>query len=161
MLEVKTIIDKEELKTENHVENMLVTFDEIGNEKLTHHREYKRINHHDFKYHIKVANPQKISRKVMVRIWLGWMDKEYLMVEMDIFVTELKSKEVEIIERKSVQSSATMKIQTTEEMYEHITNSNSQNIITNYCIVVRIKNNLKRHDQSSGCGLPHNLLLPR
>ena len=89
------------------------------------------------------------------------MDKEYLMVEMDRFVTELKSKEVEIIERKSVQSSATMKIQTTEEMYEHITNSNSQNIITNYCIVVRIKNNLKRHDLSSGCGLPHNLLVPR
>ena len=161
MLEVKTIIDKEELKTENHVENMLVTFDEIGNEKLTHHREYKRINHLDFKYHIKVANPQKISKKVMVRIWLGWMGQKYLMVEMDRFVTELKSKEVEIIERKSIQSSATMKIQTTEEMYEHITNSNSQNIITNYCIVVRIKNNLKRHDLSSGCGLPHNLLVPR
>ena len=120
VLEVKTIIDKEELKTENHVENMLVTFDEIGNVKLTHHREYKRINHHNFKYHIKVANPQKISRKVMVRIWLGWMGKQNLMVEMDRFVTELKSKEVEIIERKSIQSSATMKIQTTEEMYVSI-----------------------------------------
>ena len=32
--------------------------------------EYKRINHFDFKYLLKLKNPKKSKKKVIVRLWL-------------------------------------------------------------------------------------------
>ena len=72
VLEVKTILDKEALKTRNDVENILVTFDEnavVGDKKR--HHVYRRLNHYNYKYQIRMANPKRISKKVIVRIWLG------------------------------------------------------------------------------------------
>ena len=70
VLEVKTILDKKELKTQNNIENILVTFAEKAIVGDKHHK-YDRINHHNYKYQIKLANPQKSSKKVIVRIYLG------------------------------------------------------------------------------------------
>ena len=70
VLEVKTILDKEALKTQNNIENILVTFAEKAIVGDKHHK-YDRINHHNYKYQIKLANPQKSSKKVIVRIYLG------------------------------------------------------------------------------------------
>ena len=32
--------------------------------------EYKRINHYDFKYQLKMGNPKGVKKKVIVRLWL-------------------------------------------------------------------------------------------
>ena len=69
VLEVKTIMDKTKLGTSKDVENILVTFDESYTERRTHHK-YRRLNHHPFKYQIKVSNPQRRSKKVIIRIFL-------------------------------------------------------------------------------------------
>ena len=70
VLAVKTIMDKSQVQTENDVVNTLVTYEEetpSGAYKF----KYNKINHKDFKYQIMMSNPQKISKKVIVRIWLA------------------------------------------------------------------------------------------
>ena len=70
VLEVKTIMDKKHVGTINDVENTLVTYEE-KEPRGTEKQKYKRINHKDFKYHIKLENPNKKVKKVIVRIWLA------------------------------------------------------------------------------------------
>ena len=70
VLEVKTIMDKKHVGTINDIENTLVTYQE-KEPRGTEKQKYKRINHKDFKYHIKLENPNKKVKKVIVRIWLA------------------------------------------------------------------------------------------
>ena len=71
--EFKTVIDRTDAGTNVHVENILITFNEIA--KFTHSRgsqiRYRRMNHIPYKYEIFVENPSRIRKKVIVRIWLG------------------------------------------------------------------------------------------
>ena len=72
VLRVKTLIDKEKLGTEEDVKNVLVTFDEMrqhghGDTKIL----YRRLNHVSYRYQIKLNNPLKKRKKVIVRLWLG------------------------------------------------------------------------------------------
>ena len=70
VLEVKTIMDKSQIPTENDVVNTLVTYEE--NETKGRHRlQYNKIGHHDYKYQIIIQNPQRSTKKVIVRIWLA------------------------------------------------------------------------------------------
>ena len=32
--------------------------------------EYKRINHYDFKFLLKIQNPNQVEKKVIIRLWL-------------------------------------------------------------------------------------------
>ena len=70
VMEVKTIMEKAKLETSKDVENILVTFDEDATDNGNHHQ-YRRVNHHQYKYQIKLLNPQEISKKVIVRIFLA------------------------------------------------------------------------------------------
>ena len=70
VLEVKTIMDKKHVGTINDIINTLVTYQE-KEPRGTEKQKYKRINHKDFKYHIKLENPNKKVKKVIVRIWLA------------------------------------------------------------------------------------------
>ena len=70
VLEVKTIMDKKHVGTINDIENTLVTYQEEAT-RVAGKQKYKKINHKDFKYQIKLSNPQEISQKVIVRIWLA------------------------------------------------------------------------------------------
>ena len=68
VIEVNTIMDKAELGTKNDIENILVTFDE---EATVQHHHYRRLNHNKYKYQIKMSNPSRISKKIIVRIFLA------------------------------------------------------------------------------------------
>ena len=70
VLEVKTIMDKSQVQTENDVVNTLVTYEEETTSGAYKFK-YNKINHKDFKYQIMMSNPQKISKKVIVRLWLA------------------------------------------------------------------------------------------
>ena len=70
VLEVQTIMDKKHVGTINDIINTLVTYQE-KEPRGTEKQKYKRINHKDFKYHIKLENPNKKVKKVIVRIWLA------------------------------------------------------------------------------------------
>ena len=77
VLEVKTIMDKSQVQTENDVVNTLVTYEE--NETKGRHRlQYNKIGHHDYKYQIKMSNPQRSTKKVIVRIWLALGSSFYI-----------------------------------------------------------------------------------
>ena len=53
--------------------NNLVTFLEDVRLEITERSSltYRRLNHKDFSFHIKLSNPQLEKRKVIVRIFLG------------------------------------------------------------------------------------------
>ena len=68
VLEVKTIMDKSQVGTRNDVENILVTYDE---DAATGMKIYNKINHKDYTYQIRISNPQRTIKKVIVRIWLA------------------------------------------------------------------------------------------
>ena len=63
-------MDKSQVQTENDVVNTLVTYEEETTSGAYKFK-YNKINNKDYKYQIKMANPQKISKKVIVRIWLS------------------------------------------------------------------------------------------
>ena len=70
VLDVKTIMEKSQIPTDNDVVNTLVTYEEetpVGTQKL----KYNKIGHHDYKYQIRIQNPQRSTKKVIVRIWLA------------------------------------------------------------------------------------------
>ena len=70
VLDVKTIMEKSQIETENDVQNTLVTYEEkepIGTQEL----KYNKIGHRDYKYQIRIQNPQRSTKKVIVRIWLA------------------------------------------------------------------------------------------
>ena len=61
----------------SEVVNTLVTFEENetkGMPRLT----YNKIGHHDYKYQIKMSNPQRSTKKVIVRIWLALGSSFYI-----------------------------------------------------------------------------------
>ena len=68
VLDVKTIMDKSQVGTRNDVENILVTYDE---DAATGMKTYNKINHKDYTYQIRISNPQRTIKKVIVRIWLA------------------------------------------------------------------------------------------
>ena len=79
VLEVKTIMDKSQVQTENDVVNTLVTYEEetpVGTQKL----KYNKIGHRDYKYQIRIQNPQRSTKKVIVRIWLALGSSFYVFV---------------------------------------------------------------------------------
>ena len=79
VLGVKTIMEKSQIETENHVENTLVTYEEKeakGTQKL----KYNKIGHHDYKYQIMMSNPQRSTRKVIFRIWLALGSSFYVIM---------------------------------------------------------------------------------
>lgn len=119
---VETVIDKEHigwLSDGEDVKNVLVTFNQVAT--ISHHLNsditYKRINHLPFSYRIAVSNPLKSTKKVIVRIWLGLLNKSGTklesnrVIELDRFVYTLDGNSMEIIDRKSTDSAATMKDQ--------------------------------------------------
>ena len=61
-------MDKSQVGTRNHVENILVTYEE---DAATGMKIYNKINHKDYTYQIKISNPQRTIKKVIVRIWLA------------------------------------------------------------------------------------------
>ena len=70
LLGIITIMDKSHIETEKDVQNTLVTYEEkepVGTQKL----KYNKIGHHDYKYQIMMSNPQRSTKKVIVRIWLA------------------------------------------------------------------------------------------
>ena len=75
---IKTVMDKGQLSTNEDIENVLVTVNEEST--VRHHEgneiQYTRINHLEFKYQLKIKNPQKITKKVILRIWLGPVTNE-------------------------------------------------------------------------------------
>ena len=70
VLEVKTIMEKSQIPTENDLENTLVTYEE-EEPKGWQGLQYNKIGHHDYKYQITMSNPQGSTKKVIVRIWLA------------------------------------------------------------------------------------------
>ena len=61
----------------SEVVNTLVTYEENetkGMPRLT----YNKIGHHDYKYQIKMSNPQRSTKKVIVRIWLALGSSFYI-----------------------------------------------------------------------------------
>merc|ERR1712142_498929 len=121
---------------------------------------YQRLNHHDFSFHIEVNNPQRITKKVIVRIFLGlsnagqYNPKE--MMEMDRFVHTLSGEETENIKRESLESASTMKHNgiTINRMHEMLLSFLHQN--NNQGGKLDGTNSL-----NTFCGIPHNLYLPR
>lgn len=70
---VKTILDKNLIGTNEDIENVLIN--KWNDLAVKHHEEneiiYTRLNHIDYKYHILINNPQKKLKKIIVRIFLG------------------------------------------------------------------------------------------
>ena len=65
---------KEIFTTSDHLpDNNLVTFLEDVRIQMAERSSlrYRRVNHKDFSFHIKLSNPQLEKRKVIVRIFLG------------------------------------------------------------------------------------------
>ena len=63
-------MDKSHIETEKDVQNTLVTYEEkepVGTQEL----KYNKIGHRDYKYQIRIQNPQRSTKKVIVRIWLA------------------------------------------------------------------------------------------
>merc|ERR1712142_427 len=154
VVNVATMMSKNLANTEDDVRNMLITHWE---HKTIHHSEsstisYDRLNHLDFKYEIQVKNTNKITENVYIRLWLGIMtNKDDLssyqskfMIEMDGFAHRLTGEDMEIIERQSTQSAATMK--------------NLGTTIKSLIDTIRSGNTW---ETTTWCGYPHNLLLPR
>merc|ERR1711974_3280 len=119
--------------------------------------EYKRINHYDFKFLLKMRNPNRVEKKVIIRLWLvptnrtcstaryhpttgTYNPKEA--IALDRFVYKLTGRANEVIERRSTQSALTMKEAglTLDMMAENVKSNNAY---------------------LTWCGLPHNLFLPR
>ena len=72
-MSVKTVIDDKSFPTKSDIPNYLFTFWEKAEIKYetTSNIIYRRLNHVDFRYEIRVRNPKQVSKKVMFRIWLG------------------------------------------------------------------------------------------
>ena len=141
VVSVRTVIEKEDVDTEEDITNLLITHEEVAT--ITHHTKtqikYKRINHVPFKYLVILANPRGEARKVIVRIWLNY-GSQY--IALDRFVHSLSGQDTETIVRRSSESAATMKdkISTIKRFIEDIVNKNTTR---------------------TWCGFPHNLLIPR
>ena len=74
VVNVKTVLENQVLKK---VDNILLT--RMASRTLDYGPEtritYRGLDHHPFKYEIKLENPQKSTRKVIVRIFLGLRQK--------------------------------------------------------------------------------------
>ena len=86
VLDVKTIMEKSQIPTENDVVNTLVTYeenddgDDENETKGTQELKYNKIGHRDYKYQIRIQNPQRSTKKVIVRIWLALGSSFYVFV---------------------------------------------------------------------------------
>jgi len=137
--------------------NVLSTFTEI--KKMTHKEsftmEYERISHRPFVYTIKLANPRRIRKKVMVRIWLVNRRNQKGAIMLDKFV--YNTAEGNQIKRSSRSSAVTMKENRNGE-------SNLERMAAHITKEIDETNNWKpKLDKKSEtwCGFPHHLLLPR
>ena len=72
---LETIVQTEDAADiiESNLENVLITFEETTD--VRHHRQsrlrYERFNHIPFNYKIKVENPNQVTKKVIVRIFMA------------------------------------------------------------------------------------------
>ena len=84
------------------------------------------------------------------------------MIEMDRFVTTLRGRSNEVIERHSVLSAATMRHHVTNDRY-HITHIDRRQFLFDYCRLRReiIGSQRRCTMETHDCGLPSNLLVPR
>ena len=75
---VNTVIDKSFAKTKKDLTNKLITFWESAKIKYWTKSNifYRRLNHIQFRYELRIRNPGKVTRKVMLRIWLGLLSDE-------------------------------------------------------------------------------------
>jgi len=113
---------------------------------------YRRLNHKDFTFNIKISNPQGSKKKVIVRLFLGIskagsFDQKGV-IELERFVTMLSGESSQIIKKKSIDSHQTMK-------------SSGMNMNRMSDLVLQ---NLRRQDgrlTETFCGFPHNMYLPR
>jgi len=151
---VRTVLHGDVLQTPNEITNTLITYMEQAN--IAWHNQYSRIiynrlNHKDFGYKIQLRNPNRLRKKVFIRIWLGILHDAYnissydqhYMIEMDQFALWLSGEESEVININSKDSRATMKKKERDT-------------------VNRLFNDIKdKRERDSWCGLPHHLLLPR
>lgn len=75
---VSTMIANDVGKSTKAIENVLITFWE--NAKISYSEKstiyYERMNHLNFEYQIHVKNPKGVSKKVLVRLWLGSLEDE-------------------------------------------------------------------------------------
>ena len=75
---VNTVLGKEILDTKHHIPDILITHwetKEIEHDSQTPIR-YKRINHKEFKYQIHIKNPRRVKKKVLIRLWLGILNRQ-------------------------------------------------------------------------------------
>jgi len=106
---------------------------------------YTRLNHQRFTFHIRLRNPNKIKKKVMIRIFLGKsVNMRKGMIEMDRWLHTLNGEESEEIERRDEDSTATMSVDHTS------VNDIRDSVITG-----------RKQGQRNDCGFPQNLFLPR
>jgi hypothetical protein len=65
-------------KNTKAIENVLITFWE--NAKISYSEKstiyYEKMNHLNFEYQIHVKNPKGVSKKVLVRLWIGSLEDE-------------------------------------------------------------------------------------
>jgi len=113
---------------------------------------YRRLNHKDFTFNIRIRNPQGIQKKVIVRIFLGESKDGSIdhrgMMEMDRFVTNLNGESSQEIQRRSKDNHQTMK----------------ESGMTVNRMAEMIQRHLRREsttETETFCGLPHHLYLPR
>lgn len=75
---VNTMIVNDVGKTKTAIENVLITFWENANISYSEKTKiyYERMNHLNFEYQIHIKNPKGVSKKVLVRLWLGSLEDE-------------------------------------------------------------------------------------
>ena len=73
IVSINTLVNKNLSSTKRDLINHLITHWEEAKIKQDGKTsiKYERINHLNFKYQINIRNPSKISKKVIIRIWLG------------------------------------------------------------------------------------------
>ena len=79
VVNIETVMKKRTTGTERALINILTTHMEVSD--VVHHNRvtgsasisYNRLNHLPFMYKIDINNPQQSTKKVIVRIWLGYL----------------------------------------------------------------------------------------
>ena len=75
---VNTMIVNDVGKTKTAIENVLINFWENANISYSEKTKiyYERMNHLNFEYQIHIKNPKGVSKKVLLRLWLGSLEDE-------------------------------------------------------------------------------------
>ena len=70
---IKTVLPRHYASTAEDLENILITHNEKAHlvHSQTSEIKYRRINHLPFYYNISILNPKRLTKKVIIRIWLG------------------------------------------------------------------------------------------